>query len=74
MKKCGEFYEIVYLCPITEELIKELYYSYVYENQSSCDKLLNYSLIKEGGKDFLFEQIVIQNLKKRQLFLNLYGN
>ena len=58
IKKIDDHYEIFYLSPIVEEALKEIYYSFVYDNQHVYEKLLNFNLIKGGGKGCCFEQIV----------------
>ena len=58
IKKIDECYQIFYLSPIVEEVLKEIYYSFVYDNQYIYEKLLTFDLIKGGGKGCCFEQIV----------------
>ena len=50
VKKVDEFYEITYNNIIVEEVLKEIYYSFIYDNQNVYEKLLNYDVIKGGGK------------------------
>ena len=62
IKKNEDYFEIFYTSPIVEEVLKEIYYSFVYDNQNLYEKILNFDLIKGGGKGSCFEQIVIHNL------------
>ena len=63
VKKEGDnIFKIYCLFPIIEECLKEIYYSIIYDNQSIYEKILNFDLIKGGGKGFFFEQIVVSNL------------
>ena len=58
----NEIYSIIYLYPIVEDVLKEIYYDFLYGNQNVYDKLLCYDLIKGGGKGCCFEQIVVAYL------------
>ena len=62
IKKENNYFEIFYLSDIIEEAIKEMYYSFVYNNQYIYEKLLTKDLIKGGGRGCCFEQIVISKL------------
>lgn len=55
-------YVIFYTSPIVEEVLKEIYYSFIYNNQNLYEKILTFELIKGGGKGCFFEQIVVNNL------------
>ena len=67
VKKVDEFYEITYNNIIVEEVLKEIYYSFIYDNQNVYEKLLNYDVIKGGGKGCCFEEIVVKNLSPSYL-------
>ena len=62
IKKNEDYFEIFYTSPIVEEVLKEIYYSFVYDNQNLYEKMLTFDLIKGGGKGCCFEQIVVHNL------------
>ena len=62
VRRNNEYFEIFYLFPIVEEVLKEIYYSFIFDNQEIYSKLLNYNLIKGGGKGYFYEQIVVNNL------------
>ena len=62
IRKNEDHFEIFYTSPIVEEVLKEIYYSFVYDNQNLYEKILNFDLIKGGGKGCCFEQIVVHNL------------
>ena len=66
VRRSNEYFEIFYLFPVVEEVIKEIYYSFIFDNQGVYSKLLNYNLIKGGGKGCCYEQIVINNLSPIQ--------
>ena len=67
VRRDNECFEIFYLFPVVEEVLKEIYYSFVFDNQGVYSKLLNYNLIKGGGKRYCYEQIVVNSLSPIQL-------
>ena len=58
----GKNFIISYYYPAVEEVIKELYYSFFFNNKNIFEKLLSHRLIKGSGIGPCFEQIVISNL------------
>ena len=62
VKKIGQKFLVFYLYPIVEDVLKELFYSFVYENTNVHSKLLIGDIIKDGGKGFCFEEIVVTQL------------
>ena len=53
---------ITYLYPAVEEVMREIYYSFVFNNKNFYDNLLSHELVGGGGLGPCFEQIVIANL------------
>ena len=66
VRRDNECFEIFYLFPVVVEVLKEIYYSFVFDNQGVYSKLLNYNLIKGGGKRYYYEQIVVNSLSPIQ--------
>jgi len=62
VKKIDTKFQVIYLYPIVEDVLKELFYSFVYENTNLHQKLLLSDAIKDGGKGFCFEEIVVSQL------------
>ena len=62
VKNHGKNYQIFYLYPIVEEVIKEIYYNFISNNQIVCDKLHWDDLIKGRGRGYRFEQIILKYL------------
>ena len=55
-------FTISFFYPAVEEVMKEIYYSFIFNNKNFYDKLLSFNLIKGGGMGPCFEQIVICSL------------
>ena len=66
VRRDNECFEIFYLFPVVEEVLKEIYYSFIFDNPGVYSKLLDYNLIKGGGKGYFYEQIVINSLSPIQ--------
>ena len=62
IQKNEDLYIISYYYPVVEEVMKEIYYSFLFNNKNFYDKLLSYKLINGGGLGPCFEQIVVCNL------------
>ena len=58
----GDFFIVSYFYPAVEEVMKDIYYSFLFNNKNFYDKLLSYRLIKNGGLGPCFEQIIVCNL------------
>lgn len=56
-------FKITYLSPIIEEVIKNIYYKFIYNNDKLCLTLMNQKgLIEGGSRGCLFEQYIINKL------------
>ena len=58
----GDFFIVSYFYPAVEEVMKDIYYSFLFNNKNFYEKLFTYRLIKNGGLGPCFEQIIVCNL------------
>jgi len=67
VKKLNDKYQIICLFPFVEEILKNIYLLFIiFDNKHlnySLEKIFNSKVIKGGGKQYLFQEIIINNLE-----------
>ena len=67
IEKNNSEFQISYKAQIIEEVAKEIYYQFIYNNNNLCIALLKQNeLIKGGSKGCLFEQFIVNKLSPQK--------